>query len=69
MIATWLYVEVSLITILYHMHLNVRSAAAIVSPMGDALDFCKGFALTHRLPRKTLRQSALFGNWATSRAS
>ncbi len=45
-IALWLYVAVSLITILYHMPLNVRLAAAIGSPVGDALDFYKAIALT-----------------------
>lgn len=45
-IALWLYLAVSLITILYHMPLNVRLAAAIGSPVGDALDFYKSIALT-----------------------
>jgi hypothetical protein len=45
-IALWLYVAVSLITIFYHMPLNVRLAAAVGSPLGDALDFYKNIALT-----------------------
>lgn len=44
-IALWLYLAVSLITIFYHMPLNVRLAAAIGSPVGDALDFYKSIAL------------------------
>lgn len=45
-IALWLYGAVSLITIFYHMPLNVRLAAAIGSPVGDALNFYKSIALT-----------------------
>jgi hypothetical protein len=45
-IALWLYLAVTLITVLYHMPLNVRLAAAIGSPVGDALDFYKSIALT-----------------------
>jgi hypothetical protein len=45
-IALWLYLAVSLITILYHMPLNVRLAAAVGSPLGDALDFYKSIALS-----------------------
>lgn len=44
-IALWLYLAVSLITIFYHMPLNVRLAAAIGSPVGEALDFYTGIAL------------------------
>jgi hypothetical protein len=44
-IALWLYLAVSLITIIYQMPLNVRLAAAIGSPVGDALDFYKSIAL------------------------
>jgi hypothetical protein len=44
-IALWLYLAVSLITIFFHMPLNVRLAAAIGSPVGDALDFYKSIAL------------------------
>ena len=44
-IALWLYLAVSLITIFYHMPLNVRLAAAVGSPVGDALDFYKAIAL------------------------
>ncbi|MGB3472613.1 MAG: hypothetical protein WBA51_17495 [Erythrobacter sp.] len=46
MIALWLYLAVSLITIFYHMPLNVRLAAAVGSPVGDMLDFYKNIALT-----------------------
>ena len=45
-IALWLYLAVLLITIFYHMPLNVRLAAAIGSPVGDALDFYKSIAMT-----------------------
>ena len=45
-IALWLYLAVTLITSFYHMPLNVRLAAAIGSPVGDALDFYKSIALT-----------------------
>ncbi|WP_162561686.1 anthrone oxygenase family protein [Yoonia vestfoldensis] len=45
-IALWLYLAVSLITVFYHMPLNVRLAAAIGSPLGDALDFYKRIALS-----------------------
>ncbi|NJO33695.1 MAG: hypothetical protein HC869_11685 [Rhodospirillales bacterium] len=44
-IALWLYLAVSLITIFYHMPLNVRLAAAIGSPVGDALNFYTSIAL------------------------
>ncbi|MGR3269819.1 hypothetical protein DU478_05805 [Thalassococcus profundi] len=44
-IALWLYLGLSLITILYHMPLNVRLAAAIDSPVGDALNFYTEIAL------------------------
>lgn len=44
-IALWLYLAVSLITVFYHMPLNVRLAAAIGSPVGDALDFYDSIAL------------------------
>ena len=44
-IALWLYLAVSLITIFYHMPLNVRLAAAVGSTLGDALDFYKAIAL------------------------
>lgn len=44
-IALWLYLSVSLITIFFHMPLNVRLAAAIGSPLGDALGFYKYIAL------------------------
>lgn len=45
-IALWLYLALSLITIFFHMPLNVRLAAAAGSPVGDALDFYKNIALT-----------------------
>lgn len=41
-----LYLAVSLITIFYHMPLNVRLAAAVGSPLGDVLNFYKSIALT-----------------------
>ena len=44
-VALWLYLAVSLITIFYHMPINVRLAAAIGSPVGDALNFYKAIAL------------------------
>ncbi|MFA8388210.1 MAG: anthrone oxygenase family protein [Pelagibaca sp.] len=44
-IALWLYLALSLITVLFHMPLNVRLAAAIGSPVGDVLDFYKSIAL------------------------
>lgn len=44
-IALWLYLAVSLITIFYHMPLNVRLASAIGSPVGDALAIYKTIAL------------------------
>lgn len=45
MIALRLYLGLSLITILYHMPLNVRLAAAVGSPIGDMLTFYKAIAL------------------------
>lgn len=45
MIALWLYLGLSLITILYHMPLNARLAAAVGSPIGDMLAFYKAIAL------------------------
>lgn len=44
-IALWLYLAISVITIFFHMPLNVRLAAAIGSPVGDVLDFYKNIAL------------------------
>ncbi|WP_056038040.1 hypothetical protein [Loktanella sp. 3ANDIMAR09] len=44
-IALWLYLVLSLITVLFHMPLNVRLAAAVGSPVGDALDFYKAIAV------------------------
>lgn len=44
-IALWLYLAVSLITIFYHMPLNVRLTSAIGSPVGDALASYKTIAL------------------------
>ncbi|HAW48297.1 MAG TPA: hypothetical protein DCX34_13855 [Roseovarius sp.] len=43
--ALWLYLGLSLITIFYHMPLNVRLAAAIGSPLGNVLNFYKSIAL------------------------
>jgi hypothetical protein len=45
-IALWLYLAVSLITIFFHMPLNVLLAAAIGSPVGETLGFYKAIALT-----------------------
>ena len=45
-IALWLYLALSAITIFFHMPLNVRLAAAVDSPLGDALGFYKSIALT-----------------------
>ncbi len=45
-IALWLYLAVLLIRILYHMPLNVRLAAAVGSPVGDALNLYMAIALT-----------------------
>lgn len=44
-IALWLYIAVTLITVFFHMPLNVRLAEAIGSPLGDALSFYKSIAL------------------------
>ncbi|WP_424179105.1 hypothetical protein [Yoonia sp. TsM2_T14_4] len=43
--ALWLYLVLTLITVFYHMPLNVRLAAAIGSPVGDALSFYTAIAL------------------------
>ncbi len=64
-IAMWLYVAVSLITIFYHMPLNVRLAAAIGSPVGDALNFYKNIALTGPVTEEnsaTIRRLWLLGH-------
>lgn len=45
-VALWLYLALSLITVVFHMPLNVRLAAAVGSPLGDALEFYKSIALT-----------------------
>ncbi|MBN8294082.1 hypothetical protein JI664_19075 [Rhodobacter sp. NTK016B] len=45
-IALWLYLALSAITVFFHMPLNVRLAAAVGSPLGDALGFYKTIALT-----------------------
>jgi uncharacterized membrane protein len=45
-IALWLYLALSAITIFFHMPLNVRLAAAVGSPLGDALGFYKTISLT-----------------------
>jgi hypothetical protein len=52
-ITLWLYLAVSLITIFYHMPLNVRLAAAIKSPVGDALNFYKSIALVGPVTEET----------------
>lgn len=44
-IALWLYLAISLITIFFHMPLNVRLATAVGSPVGDLLNFYKAIAL------------------------
>ena len=44
-IALWLYLAVSLITIFIHMPLNVRLAEAVGSPVADTLSFYTGIAL------------------------
>lgn len=65
MIALWLYLAVSLITIFYHMPLNVRLAAAIGSPVGDALDFYKSIALAGSVTEEnagTIRTLWLLGH-------
>ena len=64
-IALWLCLAVSLITIFYHMPLNVRLAAAIGSPIGDALDFYKSIALVGPVTEEnasTIRTTWLFGH-------
>ena len=45
-IALWLYLALSLITILFHMPLNLRLAVAIGSPLADTLGFWQDIALT-----------------------
>ncbi len=45
-IALWLYLAISLITVFFHMPLNVRLAAAVGSPVGEVLNFYKSIALT-----------------------
>jgi hypothetical protein len=64
-IALQLYLAVSLITIFYHMPLNVRLAAAIGSPVGDALDFYKSIALVGPVTEEnasTIRATWLLGH-------
>ncbi|MBI1416777.1 MAG: hypothetical protein GC146_06080 [Limimaricola sp.] len=46
LIALWLYLAVSLITVFYHMPLNMRLAAAVGSPVADLLGFFQRIALT-----------------------
>jgi hypothetical protein len=63
--ALWLYLAVSLITIFYHMPLNVRLAAAIGSPVGAALDFFKSIALVGPVTEEnasTIRTTWLLGH-------
>ena len=64
-IALWLYLAVSLITIFYHMPLNVRLAAATGSPVGDVLDFYKAIALVGPVTEDnaaTIRTTWLLGH-------
>ena len=64
-IALWLYLAVSLITIFYHMPLNVRLAAAIGSPLGDTLNFYKSIALVGPVTEEnaaTIRATWLLGH-------
>ncbi|MEM1040795.1 MAG: anthrone oxygenase family protein [Pseudomonadota bacterium] len=44
-IALWLYLVVTLITVFFHMPLNVRLAEVVCSPVADALSFYTGIAL------------------------
>lgn len=44
-IALWLYLAVSLITVFFHMPLNVRLAGAVGAPMADTLSFYTSIAL------------------------
>lgn len=60
-IALWLYLAVSLITIFYHMPLNVRLASAIGSPVGDALNFYKSIALVGPVTEEN--SSTIRGLW------
>lgn len=52
-IALWLYLAISLVTIFFHMPLNVRLAAAIGSPLGDALAFYTSIALVGPVTEET----------------
>jgi hypothetical protein len=64
-IALWLYLALSLITVLYHMPLNVRLAAAIGSPVGDALGFYKVIAVVGPVTDEnaaTIRTTWLLGH-------
>lgn len=64
-IALWLYLVLSLITVFYHMPLNVRLAAAVGSPMGDALGFYKAIALVGPVTGEnatTIRTAWLLGH-------
>ncbi len=60
-IALWLYLAVSVITIVFHMPLNVQLAAAIGSPVGDALAFYTGIALVG--PVTEQNSATLRGLW------
>ena len=65
LITLWLYLAVSLITILFHMPLNVRLAAAVGSPIGDFLGFYKSIALTGPVAEEnsaTIRMLWLLGH-------
>jgi hypothetical protein len=64
-IALWLYLAVSLITILFHMPLNVRLAAAVGAPLGDALSFYTSIALVGPVTEEnagTIRAAWLLGH-------
>jgi len=64
-IALWLYLMLSAITVFFHMPLNVRLAAAIGSPVGDALDFYKSIALVGPVTEEnasTIRATWLLGH-------
>jgi hypothetical protein len=64
-ITLWLYLAVSLITVFFHMPLNVRLAAAVGSPIGDLLGFYKSIALIGEVNdanAATIRMAWLLGH-------
>ena len=64
-IALWLYLAVSLITVFFHMPLNVRLAEAVGSPVADTLSFYTGIALVGPLTDEnagTIRTLWLLGH-------